>query len=84
MNGYRKTHLNVLCALQVFKAMDQNADGFISREEFVKAFEPNLELPKHPTADDLIAAARWKKTEKVSPAQLNAARYASHGLRGPV
>ena len=66
---YRKPPLNVLYALQVFKAMDQNADGFISREEFVKAFEPNLELPRHPTADDLIAAARRKKTaETVSPA----------------
>eukprot|EP00802_Teleaulax_amphioxeia_P017042 Tamp_17184.p1 GENE.Tamp_17184~~Tamp_17184.p1 ORF type:complete len:345 (-),score=77.01 Tamp_17184:374-1333(-) len=47
---------------EVFKSMDLNADGFISREEFVKAFEPKLELPKHPTADDLIAAARRKKT----------------------
>jgi len=57
-----KPPVRVVRACQVFKSMDLNADGFISREEFVKAFEPKLELPKHPTADDLIAAARRKKT----------------------
>ena len=46
---------------QDFNAMDLNADGYISRDEFVKAFEPELELPKHPSADDLINAARQKK-----------------------
>jgi Ca2+-binding EF-hand superfamily protein len=53
---------------QVFKAMDANADGYISREEFVKAFEPKVEkvsLPKHPTADDMIDFARRRKSEKV-------------------
>jgi hypothetical protein len=48
--------------------MDANADGYISREEFVKAFEPKVEkvsLPKHPTADDMIDFARRRKTEKV-------------------
>jgi len=48
---------------EVFKAMDADADGFISRDEFLKAFEPQVELKAHPTADDMIQAARRKKRD---------------------
>ena len=41
--------MTLLCS-QLFKLMDIDGNGYISREEFIKAFEPKFDLPKHPSA----------------------------------
>lgn len=56
-----KTDLTKEQLSEVFKAMDVNADGFVSREEFGRAFEARQAKSQHPTADEMMERARQKK-----------------------